>query len=127
MEERGIPEVAGTAAGHGEGGAKHKDLRNRSRITKPFLCFRRVNLTSCLMQKNYLKALKNGQKLLKLGRQLNPGNAKLLEAGLDGIVPQNLNDVNLEFDKEAKLATRAAGGEVLQPIAEAMPMLIWQR
>ena len=54
----------------------------------------------------------------------NPDNAKLLEAGLDGIVPQNLNDVIPEFDKEAKLATRAAGGEVLQPIAEAMPMLV---
>ena len=39
-------------------------------------------------------------------------------------MPQNLNDVIPEFDKEAKLATRAAGGEVLQPIAEAMPMLV---
>src|SRR5213079_2450064 len=29
-----------------------------------------------------------------------------------------------EFPKDAKLATRKAGGEVLQPIAQAMPNLI---
>ena len=29
-----------------------------------------------------------------------------------------------EFPKDAKLATRKAGGEVLQPIAQAMPLLM---
>ncbi|MBA4716239.1 MAG: transketolase, partial [Verrucomicrobiales bacterium] len=50
--------------------------------------------------------------------------AKLLEQGLEGHVPDNLDEVIPEFDQEAKLATRAAGGVVLQPIAEAMPMLV---
>ena len=64
------------------------------------------------------------KKIFEAWQTANPDNAKLLEQGLEGHVPDNLDEVIPEFDQEAKLATRAAGGVVLQPIAEAMPMLV---
>src|SRR5207247_3689015 len=54
----------------------------------------------------------------------NPDKAKLLDDGLDRRVPADLLEEIPEFPKDAKLATRKAGGEVLRPIAKAMPLLI---
>src|SRR5438045_4404353 len=48
----------------------------------------------------------------------------MLDEGLDRKVPSDLLSKIPEFRKDAKLATRKAGGEVLQPIAEAMPLLM---
>ena len=123
---RGIPEVAGTAAGHGEGGAKHAESA-RAGLGLPeetFYVSEEVKSYFSSHAEELSQKHSEWTKTFEAWQAANPGNAKLLEAGLDGIVPQNLNDVIPEFDKEAKLATRAAGGEVLQPIAEAMPMLV---
>ena len=123
---RGIPEVAGTAAGHGEGGAKHAESA-RAGLGLPeetFYVSEEVKSYFSSHAEELSQKHSEWKKTFEAWQAANPDNAKLLEAGLDGIVPQNLNDVIPEFDKEAKLATRAAGGEVLQPIAEAMPMLV---
>ena len=123
---RGIPEVAGTAAGHGEGGAKHAESA-RAGLGLPeetFYVSEEVKSYFSSHAEELSQKHSEWTKTFEAWQAANPDNAKLLEAGLDGIVPQNLNDVIPEFDKEAKLATRAAGGEVLQPIAEAMPMLV---
>ena len=123
---RGIPEVAGTAAGHGEGGAKHAESA-RAGLGLPeetFYVSEEVKSYFLSHAEELSQKRSEWTKTFEAWQAANPDNAKLLEAGLDGIVPQNLNDVIPEFDKEAKLATRAAGGEVLQPIAEAMPMLV---
>lgn len=123
---RGIPEVAGTAAGHGEGGAKFAESA-RAGLGLPeetFYVSEEVKSYFSSHAEELSQKHSEWTKTFEAWQAANPDNAKLLEAGLDGIVPQNLNDVIPEFDKEAKLATRAAGGEVLQPIAEAMPMLV---
>ena len=123
---RGIPEVAGTAAGHGEGGAKHAESA-RAGLGLPeetFYVSEEVKSYFSSHAEELSQKHSEWTKTFEAWQAANPDNAKLLEAGLDGIVPQNLNDVIPEFDKEAKLATRAAGGEVLQPVAEAMPMLV---
>ena len=123
---RGIPEVAGTAAGHGEGGAKFaKSARAGLGLPEEtFYVSEEVKSYFSSHAEELSQKHSEWTKTFEAWQAANPDNAKLLEAGLDGIVPQNLNDVIPEFDKEAKLATRAAGGEVLQPIAEAMPMLV---
>ena len=123
---RGIPEVAGTAAGHGEGGAKFAESA-RAGLGLPeetFYVSEEVKSYFSSHAEELSQKHSEWTKTFEAWQAANPDNAKLLEAGLSGIVPQNLNDVIPEFDKEAKLATRAAGGEVLQPIAEAMPMLV---
>jgi transketolase len=57
-------------------------------------------------------------------RQANPEKAKLLDSGVNKEIPKDLLSRIPEFPKDAKIATRKAGSEVLQPLAEALPLLI---
>src|SRR5207248_10556234 len=50
--------------------------------------------------------------------------AKMLDNGVERNVFKDLLSKIPEFAKDAKLATRKAGSEVLQPIAQAMPLLM---
>ena len=47
-----------------------------------------------------------------------------MDRAIDKRVPSDLLEKIPEFPRDAKLATRKAGGEALQPIAKAMPNLI---
>ena len=123
---RGIPEVAGTAAGHGEGGAKFAESA-RSGLGLPEETFYvsenvRAHFTE------HAKVLTEKYNAWKIKFEewssANPEKAQLLSDGIESKVPENLMDLIPAFDPGTKLATRASGGEVLQPIAEAMPMLV---
>jgi transketolase len=57
-------------------------------------------------------------------RKANSGLAELLDSGLEYKIPKDLLNQIPAFDKEAKIATRKAGSEVLQPLAKALPLLI---
>ncbi|MDE0570958.1 MAG: transketolase [Verrucomicrobiales bacterium] len=123
---RGIPEVAGTAAGHGEGGAKFAESA-RSGLGLPEETFHvSENVSSYFAEHAKGLAEKYDEWKIKFDEwsSANPEKAQLLSDGLGGKVPENLMDLVPAFDAGTKLATRAAGGEVLQPIAEAMPMLV---
>ncbi|MEO1860266.1 MAG: transketolase [Verrucomicrobiales bacterium] len=123
---RGIPEVAGTAAGHGEGGAKFA-ASARSGLGLPEETFHvSENVSSYFAEHAKGLAEKYDEWKIKFDEwsSANPEKAQLLSDGLGGKVPENLMDLVPAFDAGTKLATRAAGGEVLQPIAEAMPMLV---
>jgi transketolase len=123
---RGIPEVAGTAAGHGEGGAKFAESA-RSGLGLPEGTFHvSENVSSYFAEHAKGLAEKYDEWKIKFDEwsSANPEKAQLLSDGIKGKVPENLMDLVPAFDAGTKLATRAAGGEVLQPIAEAMPMLV---
>ena len=123
---RGIPEVAGTAAGHGEGGAKFAESA-RSGLGLPEGTFHvSENVSSYFAEHAKGLAEKYDEWTIKFDEwsSANPEKAQLLSDGIEGKVPENLMDLVPAFDAGTKLATRAAGGEVLQPIAEAMPMLV---
>ena len=53
----------------------------------------------------------------------NPDKAKALDAAIAGEMP-DLNKLIPEFEKGKKYATRNAGAEVLQPIANALPFYL---
>ena len=123
---RGIPEVAGTAAGHGEGGAKFAESA-RSGLGLPEETFYvSENVRDHFTE--HAKVLTEKYNAWKIKFEewssANPEKAQLLSDGIEGKVPENLMDLVPAFDPGTKLATRASGGEVLQPIAEAMPMLV---
>ena len=123
---RGIPEVAGTAAGHGEGGAKFAESA-RAGLGLPeetFYVSEDVKSYFSSNEEELVKKHEEWKKIFDEWKVANPEKSKLLEDGLEGKVPENLSELISNFDEDAKLATRAAGGEVLQPIAEAMPMLV---
>ena len=123
---RGIPEVAGTAAGHGEGGAKFAESA-RAGLGLPEETFYVSEDVKSYFSSNAEELTKKHEEwktIFNEWKVANPERSKLLEDGLEGKVPENLSELISDFDEDAKLATRAAGGEVLQPIAEAMPMLV---
>ena len=123
---RGIPEVAGTAAGHGEGGAKFAESA-RSGLGLPEEIFHvSESVSSYFTEHAKGLAEKYDEWNIKFNEwsSANPEKAQLLSDGISGRVPENLMGLVPAFDPGTKLATRAAGGEVLQPIAEAMPMLV---
>ena len=123
---RGIPEVAGTAAGHGEGGAKFAEgaraglglpadeLFFVSEETKTFFAERKSQLQAQHAE---------WTATFEAWKSANPDLAKTLDDSVNQRVPTDLLERIPEFPADANLATRASGGEVLQPIAAAMSTL----
>jgi transketolase len=123
---KGIPEVAGTYKAHGEAGAKFVDAARKA-LGLPdehYFVSEDVNDYFAQHKKTLLAEYDRWEKTYDAWRAKNPDKAKLLDDGLAREVPPDLLSKIPEFPKDAKLATRKAGGEALQPIAEAMPLLM---
>ncbi len=123
---RGIPEVAGTAAGHGEGGAKFSDAA-RLGLGLPaehFYVSDKVKAYFAEHRKTLVAKYDAWQKLFQAWAEVNPDKAQLLADGVAKKVPADLLKLIPEFPADAKIATRQAGSDVLQPIAKAMPLLV---
>src|SRR4051812_17475743 len=123
---KGIPEVAGTYKAHGEAGAKFVDAARKA-LGLPdehYFVSQDVHDYFAQHKKALLAEYDRWEKTFDAWRAKNPDKAKLLDDGLAGKVPTDLLSNIPEFPKDAKLATRKAGGEALQPIAQAMPLLM---
>ncbi|MEX2382226.1 MAG: transketolase [Opitutales bacterium] len=123
---RGISEVAGTAKGHGEGGAKYADEARRllGLPEERFHVSEEVTAYFAEHKKHLVKAYGEWQSVYSEWRTENPELARLLDSGVRGDVPTDLFDEIPEFPTDTKVATRKAGSQVLQPIANAMPLLM---
>jgi transketolase len=121
---RGIPEVAGTAKGHGEGGANFAESARKELGLPEERFFVPDEVRDFFDEKKSARAVAfaKWKATFDAWAASNPKLRKQLEAGLSKRVPDNLLEEVPEFDPEAKLATRAAGGEVLQTIAEHVPL-----
>ena len=124
---KGIPEVAGTSKAHGESGAKYND-KDRVALGLPADKHFFVSDETRAFFAEHKKSLTARYEAWKTHyaewRAANGELAKLLDSGLEKSVPADLLSRIPKFPVDAKLATRKAGSEVLQPIAEAVPMLI---
>jgi len=123
---QGIPEVAGTAKAHGEGGAKFVDSARKalglpeehffvSQETRAFFAEHTKKL-----QAQYDEWSKTYQAWIKA----NPELAKELDVALKNEIPADLLARIPVFPADAKIATRKAGSDVLQAVAKAVPSLI---
>ena len=122
---KGIAQVEGTAKAHGEGGAKFTD-ESRKALGLPEEHFYVSPETSAYFATHKAKLVSEyqaWQKTYEAWRSENPVLAALLDSGLNRAIPSLLEKIPF-FPADAKLATRKAGSDVLQPIAEAMPLLI---
>ncbi|OGV71129.1 MAG: transketolase [Lentisphaerae bacterium RIFOXYA12_FULL_48_11] len=54
----------------------------------------------------------------------NPDKADLWKKHFEDIIPENINELLPQFDPAKPIASRAAGGTVLQKIAAALPQLV---
>ena len=123
---KGIPEVAGTYKAHGEAGAKFVDSARKG-LGLPdehYFVSHEVYDYFAGHKKNLLADYARWEKTYGGWRQKNPEKAKLLDDGIARKIPKDLLGQIPEFPKDAKLATRKAGGEALQPIAKAVPLLM---
>ena len=123
---KGIPEVAGTYKAHGEAGAKFVDA-GRKGLGLPdehYFVSQEVRDYFAEHKKKLLADYDRWEKTYDEWRKKNPEKAKMLDDGIERKVPADLLSKISEFPRDSKLATRKAGSEALQPIAQAMPLLI---
>jgi transketolase len=123
---KGIPEVAGTNKAHGEAGVKFVDA-DRKALGLPdekFYVSKEVRAYFADHRVQLKKAYDAWQDTFASWKEANPELAKLLDDGLEHRIPADLLNQIPVFDREAKIATRKAGSEVLQPLAKALPLLI---
>ncbi|MDF3056012.1 MAG: transketolase [Rariglobus sp.] len=124
---KGIPEVAGTAKGHGEGGAKFADAA-RAGLGLPadqhFFVSDDVSAYFADHKKRLVRAYKKWGKTFEAWKAANPEKAALLEGRSAAPASAHLLEKTPLFPADAKLATRAAGQQVLQAVAAELPLLI---
>ena len=123
---KGIPEVAGTAKAHGEAGAKFVDA-DRRQLGLPeehYFVSEQTREYFAKHKKDLLTEYDRWEKTYKAWREKNPERAALLDGGVERKVPGDLLSKIPPFPADSKIATRKAGSEVLQQIAEALPLLM---
>ncbi len=123
---KGIPEVAGTAGGHGEGGAKFAESA-RQGLGLPEETFYVSDEVRAFFEQRKAEQIENRQQwdaTFSAWQSANPEKAAVLESGLKREVPSDLMDRVGVFPEDATVATRAAGSQVINDLAKAMPLLI---
>src|SRR4051812_16859177 len=122
---KGIPEVAGTSKAHGEAGVKYVDAarKNLGLPDEHYFVSDDVRDYFSEHKKQLLADYDRWEKTYQDWRSKNGEMAKQLEDAIEKKVPAGLLDKIPAFPADAKIATRKAGSEVLQPIAKAMPFL----
>ena len=123
---KGIPEVAGTYKAHGEAGAKFVDAARKGLGLPDEHYFVSPEVRDYFAQhkKKLLAEYDRWEKSYNDWRKKNAEQAKLLDDAIERKVPADLPSLIPNFPADAKLATRKAGNEALQPMAKAMPFLI---
>jgi transketolase len=123
---KGVPEVAGTHKAHGEAGAKYVDAARKG-LGLPdehYFVSEETRKYFAEHKKKLLADYARWEQIYSDWRKKNPDRAKTLDDGIERNVPVDLLSKIPEFPQDAKLATRKAGSEALQPIAQAMPLLM---
>jgi transketolase len=124
---KGIEEVEGTWKAHGEGGAKfaEKARKNLGLPEETFYVSGEVRAHFEARKREKLAAYAEWETRYAEWKTVNPELARQLESAQAGERPSAEECLGMipEFDADAKLATRAAGGKVLQPLAKEVPQL----
>jgi transketolase len=122
---KGIPEISGTSKAHGEAGVKYVES-SRKAIGLPgetFFVSPETRTYFAKHKENLKAAYEEWESAYQAWRDANRDLASELDAALSGATP-DLLPVIPKFDPSTNIATRKAGSEVLQPVAQAMPLLI---
>jgi transketolase len=125
---KGIPEVQGTAKGHGEGGAKFADAARAGLglpADKLFFVSDEVKAYFADRKRRLVRAGSRWHRTFKAWRTANPDKAAVLDTARATPSAAHLLTKIPLFAPDVKLGgTRAAGRDVLQPLAAELPLLI---
>ncbi len=124
---KGIPEVAGTAKGHGEGGAKFAEGA-RAGLGLPadrhFFVSAETKAFFAAKNSESKAAFDAWQLVYDAWSAANPALAAELTDGLAKAAPVDLSEKIPAFPADYKDATRSAGGTALNAVAKAIPSLL---
>ena len=125
---KGIPEVAGTAKAHGEGGAKFVDAAKKGLGLPegaPFYVSDEVKAYFADLKARRIAACAEWEQTFAAWTAANPALARQLETARSGkVCTDELLKAIPEYPAEGKAATRNSGGEILNHIAKVVPNLI---
>ncbi len=122
---KGIPEISGTNKAHGEAGVKYVEA-SRKAIGLPdekFYVSPETRSHFAAHKEKLKAAYEEWKSSFEAWKKANGDLAAELEAVLSGKTPDLLSVIP-KFDSASNIATRKAGSEVLQPVAQAMPLVI---
>lgn len=124
---KGIPEVAGTAKGHGEGGAKFIEGA-RAGLGLPadehFFVSEGTKVYFSEKKAARIEAFAAWQATYDAWAKANPELALELTEGVAMTTPSNLSAQIPTFPEDYKDATRGAGGKVINAVAKAIPQFL---
>jgi len=123
---KGIPEVAGTAKAHGEGGANFAEEAH-GHLGLPAEGFSVSEETRAYFAAHAADLAKERaawQATHRAWAAANPELAEELRNGVAMVVPSDLVETLPEFEAGYADATRGAGGVVINAVAKAVPQLI---
>ena len=125
---KGIPEVAGTAKGHGESGAKFVDAAKKGLGIPEGTHFYVSDEVKGYFENLAFKrsvAHREWKQTFEAWAAANPQLAAELDAARNGTLSaQDLLKAIPEYPAEGKAATRNSGGEILNHLAKAVPHLV---
>ena len=123
---RGIPEVAGTAKGHGEGGANFAESA-RAGLGLPAETFHvsdEVKAHFAAKTEEKKAAFDAWSATYDAWTAANPELAKELQDCVAGAIPSDLLDTIPAFGEDYADATRGAGGVVINEVSKLVPSVI---
>ena len=124
---KGIPEVAGSAKAHGEGGAKFVDAARAALglpADKHFFVSDEVTKYFADLKAKRSAAHADWKKTFDAWSAANPALKAALDASQKEISAEDLLKLIPEYPAEGKAATRNSGGEILNHLAKNLPHLI---
>ncbi|MDA7882264.1 transketolase [Akkermansiaceae bacterium] len=123
---RGIPEVAGTAKGHGEGGANFAESARKGLglPEETFFVSDETKAYFAAQNEGRLAEFTEWEATFAAWSDANPALAEELQNGIAGVVPTDLSAQIPAFADDYADATRGSGGVVINAVAKAMPNLI---
>ncbi|HAV13574.1 MAG TPA: transketolase [Opitutae bacterium] len=123
---KGIPEVEGTAAGHGEGGAKFAEAARKGLGLPEETFFVSDEVRAYFAELNQKSKAEKAEwdTVYAAWKSANADLAAELEGGVNDEIPADLASRIPEFDAGTGGATRATGGTVIQSIAKEVPHFI---
>jgi len=122
---KGIDEIAGTCAAHGEAGVKFQDSARESLGLPEDKWYVSPETYEYFAghKEALAKAYDEWGATFDAWKSANPDMAKSLQDAIDGTTP-DLDPLIPTFEAGKKIATRNAGAEVIQPIAQSMPFYV---
>ncbi|KYQ92059.1 transketolase [Tieghemostelium lacteum] len=123
---KGIPEVAGTNKGHGEAGVKFVDGARKALglPEEKFFVSQETRKYFESHQAKLLEKYNQWKSLYAEWKTANPKLAELLESASAEVDTKELMAKIPEFTNKDVIATRKAGSDVLQPVSQALPLLV---